>query len=199
MTDFPLTNLTAIILAGGQSSRMGQDKTLLVFDGLPLLTRICQAAQAIATPVYVITPWPERYQAIIPASCQLLQETQPHQGPLIGFAQVLPQVKTEWVLLLACDLPYLTPITLQDWAVNLEKVDSDAIALLPLSDKGWEPLAGFYRISSFPLLQAYIAQGGQSFQGWLSLQAVTELTIGDRSVLFNCNTVKDLEKLSKST
>lgn len=195
MTDFPLTNLTAIILAGGQSSRMGQDKALIVFDGLPLLTRTCQVGQAIAAQIYVITPWPERYQAIIPTSCQLLQETQQHQGPLVGFAQALPQVKTEWVLLLACDLPHLTPTALQDWTVSLEKFNSDAIALLPRSSKGWEPLSGFYRVSCFPLLQNYIAQGGKSFQGWLSQHPVAELLTHDQKVLLNCNTPEELQKL----
>ncbi len=195
MTDFPLTNLTAIILAGGQSSRMGQDKALIVFEGLPLLKRICLAAQAITSQVYIITSWPERYRVIIPKNCQLLQETQPHQGPLIGFAQALPHVQTEWVLLLACDLPYLTPTALRDWAINLEQINSDAIALLPRSQKGWEPLSGFYRASCFPLLQSYIAQGGKSFQGWLREHLVTELAISDRHLLFNCNTVKDLQEL----
>ncbi|MGL5036031.1 MAG: NTP transferase domain-containing protein, partial [Microcystaceae cyanobacterium] len=118
MTDFPQTNLTAIILAGGQSSRMGQDKALLNIDGMPLLTRTCKLAQTVAQPVYVVTPWIERYSAIAPAGCELIMETwPPHSvkspGPLWAFTQVLPLVKTEWSLLIACDLPYLTADFLQ--------------------------------------------------------------------------------------
>lgn len=188
-------NLTAIILAGGQSSRMGQDKALIIFEGTPLLTRICETAQSVASQVLVISLWRSRYQSLIPQGCQFVEEIQ-SQGPLMGFAQALPQIKTEWVLLLACDLPYLTSTVLQDWAIRLEKVNSNAIAYLPRSKKGWEPLSGFYRANSLSLLNVYIEEGGRSFQGWLNQHFIEELLINDRSLLFNCNTPEDLQQLS---
>jgi molybdopterin-guanine dinucleotide biosynthesis protein A len=200
MNNFPATNLTAIILAGGQSSRMGRDKAFILFAGVPFLTRICQTAQGVASQVFVISPWRSRYQSLIPQGCQFLQEIQPEEnqsaGPLIGFSQALPQVKTEWVLLLAQDLPYLTSEILQEWSSNLPNISPDAIALLPRSKKGWEPLSGFYRGDCLPLLNAYIKEGGNSFQGFLNQYLVEELFIGDRALLFNCNTPEDLKSLS---
>ena len=199
MNKFPLTNLTAIILAGGQSSRMGRDKAFILFAGVPLLTRICQTAQGVASQVFVISPWRSRYQSLIPQGCQFLQEIQTQEnqsaGPLIGFSQALPQVKTKWVLLLAQDLPYLTPEILQEWSSNLKSVSADAIAFLPRSKKGWEPLSGFYRVDCLPLLNAYIKKGGKSFQGFLNQHLVEELFISDRALLFNCNTPEDLQAL----
>jgi molybdopterin-guanine dinucleotide biosynthesis protein A len=102
--------LTGIVLAGGQSSRMGRDKALIPIQGVPLLRRVCEVALNCTSEVYVITPWPERYQDILPDACRVVREvplpgeTQ-SQGPLVGFAQGLAQVETDWVLLLACDLP----------------------------------------------------------------------------------------------
>jgi molybdopterin-guanine dinucleotide biosynthesis protein A len=199
MNNFPATNLTAIILAGGQSSRMGRDKAFILFAGVPLLTRICQTAQGVAGRVLVISPWRSRYQALIPQGCVFVEEIQDQEnqsaGPLIGFSQALPHVQTDWVLLLAQDLPYLTPEILQEWSLNLKSIAPEAIAYLPRSEKGWEPLSGFYRVDCLPLLTAYIKGGGISFQGFLNQHLVEELSIGDRTVLFNCNTPEDLQAL----
>jgi molybdopterin-guanine dinucleotide biosynthesis protein A len=199
MNNFPATNLTAIILAGGQSSRMGRDKAFILLAGVPFLTRICQTAQGVASQVLVISPWRSRYQSLIPQSCIFVEEIQDHEnqsaGPLIGFSQALPHVQTNWILLLAQDLPYLTSEILQEWSLHLKSVAPEAIAYLPRSEKGWEPLSGFYRVDCLPLLNNYINQGGTSFQGFLNQHLIEELSIGDRALLFNCNTPKDLQSL----
>jgi len=192
-------SLTAIILAGGQSSRMGQDKALLDIQGVPLLQRTCQVAQGCADPVYIVTAWSDRYQVVVPPSCQFIQETltgtNPPQGPLSGFAQALPRVQTTWTLLLACDLPLLSLEELQTGIVALESIPKDAIALLPRSEQGWEPLCGFYHRRCLSLLTAFVDQGGRSFQQWLADQVVEEWLISDRRMLFNCNTPNDLQLL----
>ncbi len=178
---------------------MGRDKAFILLAGVPLLTRICQTAQGVASQVFVISPWRSRYQSLIPQSCIFVEEIHPQEnqspGPLIGFSQALPQVKTEWVLLLAQDLPYLTIEILQKWSLHLKSVAPEAIAFLPRSEKNWEPLSGFYRVDCLPLLTAYIKEGGKSFQGFLNQYLVEELFIGDRTVLFNCNTPEDLQAL----
>lgn len=193
------SSLAAVILAGGQSSRMGRDKALIILRRKPLLWRICHLASQCTSQVYVITPWPERYRDILPDGIHLISEvwspgqTKPH-GPLLGFAQALSWMATEWVLLLACDLPQLTSAALQQWLEYLPAASPATIALLPRSPQGWEPLCGFYRHRCLPLLQAYINQGGKSFQGWLAKYSVQELPVSDRQLLFNCNTPAELKQ-----
>jgi molybdenum cofactor guanylyltransferase len=198
-------HLTAIVLAGGQSSRMGQDKALIPIQGVPLLQLVCSMAMGCADTIYVVTPWQERYRYLLPATCQFIQEvpltgetstTLPH-GPLVGFAQGLAQVETEWVLLLACDLPRLQQSVLQEWASGLDSVEDDAIAVLTHHAKGWDPLCGFYRRSCLPKLQEFIARGGRSFQGWLAEHPVKALTLTDSQMLFNCNTPQDLAAVNQ--
>ncbi|NEP13208.1 MAG: molybdenum cofactor guanylyltransferase [Symploca sp. SIO2C1] len=195
-------SLSAIVLAGGQSSRLGQDKALIALQGIPLLQQVCEVALKCTSEVYVVTSWPERYQDILPDTCQLIREVplpvekSPH-GPLVGFAQGIAQVKTDWVLLLACDLPYLQGEVLQGWATRLAQVQKQAIALLPRQAKGWEPLCGFYRRQCLPRLTEFINQGGRSFQRWLAENMVEELPVSDARMFFNCNTPKDLELLKK--
>jgi len=186
--------LTAIILVGGKSSRMGQDKSLLPVNGIPLLLGVYQVAAACANRVYFITPWQERYQDLLPENSifiredLLLGET---QGPLVAFSQGLAQVETEWVLLLACDLPKLRIETLKAWIEKLVDVREDAIAFLAHHPKGWEPLCGFYRRSSLPGLNEFINQGGRSFQQWLNQNTVEIIPSNQTSIFFNCNTPED--------
>ena len=196
-------SLSAIVLAGGQSSRLGRDKALITLQGVPLLRQVCEVALNCASPVYVVTSWPERYQDILPDACRVIQEvplpgeTQSH-GPLVAFAQGLAHVETDWVLLLACDLPQLQVKVLQCWVTGLEKTAQEAIALLPRQAKGWEPLCGFYRRQCLPILTTYINEGGRSFQGWLAQHPVQELPVSNTQVLFNCNTPADLELVKDS-
>lgn len=196
-------SISAIILAGGQSSRMQQDKALLPLNGQTMLSQICTIATECATQVYVVTPWSEKYRGILPAGCQLIAETlvlseKKSNTPLIGFFQGLQQIETEWVLLLACDLPRLRSSQVKQWSEKLATILPSEIAFLPRNPKGYEPLCGFYRRSSLPLLEAYISAGGKSFQGWLAQHPVREIPLRDRSCLFNCNTIEDWESVKSS-
>jgi molybdopterin-guanine dinucleotide biosynthesis protein A len=187
--------LSAIVLAGGKSSRMGQDKALLAVEGVPLLQRVCNIAADCADTVYIVTPWPERYQNLTLPRCQFIQEVpmlgETGNGPLVGFAQGLAQVQSDWVLLLACDLPKLQVEVLQAWAAELDNVGDDAIATLPHHTKGWEPLCGFYRRRCLPQLLDFISQGGRSFQQWLNQYPVKALPLPITDMLLNCNTPED--------
>jgi molybdenum cofactor guanylyltransferase len=195
-----MTEFAAIILAGGQSSRMGQDKALIEVRGMPLLQKTCLLAAQHASQVYVITPWIEKYRQIVPDRVRLIQEValpgdRESHGPLVGFAQAFTYVNTAWVLLLACDLPYLTADAIAQWATYLETTPEDAIALLPKSSQGWEPLCGFYRSRCLSLLDDSIARGDRSFQKWLAASPVQELPITDPRLFFNCNTPADLAQV----
>ncbi|HEY9661833.1 MAG TPA: NTP transferase domain-containing protein, partial [Allocoleopsis sp.] len=129
---------------------------------------------------------------------QQQQIQQPENPPQENPPQENPpqQAQTEWVLLLACDLPYLQAKVLQDWASQLPAVAASTIALLPQNPQGWwEPLCGFYRLHCLPDLEVFIAQGGRSFQGWLATQKVQPLPLANPQMLFNCNTPQDFSQI----
>jgi molybdopterin-guanine dinucleotide biosynthesis protein A len=199
-------SLSALVLAGGQSSRMGQDKALMQVSHVPMLLHVCQVAQQCTDAVYVVTPWIDRYQNLLGDSVKFIQEQSSsdkllaQHGPLVGFAQGLAQLQrvnlqTEWVLLLACDLPYLQAAVLQNWISLLPEVDDSTVALLPRNPQGWwEALCGFYRSRCLTSLEGFIPQGGRSFQRWLSHQVVQELSLADFQMLVNCNTPEDIQR-----
>lgn len=188
--------LAALILAGGRSSRMGRDKALIPVAGVPLLRRVVEVAESCCQGVYVLTPWPERYQAV-GASYNLLMETNPGQGPMVALATGLSQIDCSWLLLLACDLPQLQPDILRRWEGYLGEVPPSHLAMIPRHGSRWEPLCGFYRPQALGSLQGFMATGGRSLQRWLDQVLVTPISVGleESQMLLNCNTPEDLRAI----
>ncbi len=167
-----LPTLSVIILAGGRSCRMGRDKALLTLpNGLPLLYHTAQVAQRLTWDVIVVTPWPDRYQSALPPQVRLVKEPTTHgktTGPLSGFAHGLRQISSDWCLLLACDMPYLQSVPLQQWWVWLmarlqrqtvmaSLAPTLAPSITPANTKRWEPLCGFYHRSCLSALNQYLS------------------------------------------
>lgn len=198
----PYPTTAALVLAGGQSRRMGQDKALLtVSDGgqsHPLLQHVCTVAQSCASNVYVLTPWPQRYGDLLPAEIVLLQEKHGGAGPMVALAQgwsmILENTQHRhndpptWLLVLACDMPALSSTALQTWQQQLNTLDKDEIAALPRYNNRWEPLCGFYHSCCIPSLQRAIKNNVRSFQQWLANERVVALSVTNSNVLRNCNT-----------
>jgi molybdenum cofactor guanylyltransferase len=190
----------SLILAGGQSRRMGQDKALLLWERQPLLQRVYEVAASLSSDVYLLSPWPERYRACIPnATC--LTEAEVGAGPLVAFNQALQDASLNttnpaWLLLLACDMPCLDPHVLRRWQQSLSQLPAEVLALVPRhADGRWEPLCGWYRPQIQPQLQQFMEQGGRSFQSWLQQLSVQALPISaDLTEMFwNCNYPQDLK------
>jgi molybdopterin-guanine dinucleotide biosynthesis protein A len=210
-----MVEITAIVLAGGQSSRMGQDKALLPMRGVPMLQHVCAIAQQCCSSVIVVTSWPDRYRAIAPG-CEFITETwlpgaTESPGPMVAFAQALDgisdetsdgksgETSTDWILLLACDLPQLQEDVIRQGIDCLPELDAAILAFVPWDEQRWHPLCGFYRRRCVEGLKEFMSQGGRSFQRWLTQlqsQAMAQAWQPTRpEILFNCNTPDDLELL----
>jgi molybdenum cofactor guanylyltransferase len=187
-----MTTLSILILAGGLSTRMGTDKALMPFEGLPLLMHVFQTAQTLNLPIAIVTPWPERYAALDLPEATFIAETTVAQGPVAALAYVLEKASSEWVLLLACDMPRLDSVVLRNWAQSLPDISNDILALVPRHDDQWEPLCAFYRKSCLDSLKSYLATGRKSFHQWLAENPTQTLNVTDTDMFFNCNRPEDL-------
>lgn len=197
--------IVAIALSGGKSSRMGRDKALLKINGETLLFRTCRTALQIADSVYVVARSQEQYQSAIAdfSDRTFLVLDREFDGALVGFCQGLEAIAVapdralpDWILLLACDLPNIQTEALRIWAEDLANLPDNAIAYLPryldtTSQKQWEPLCGFYRWRVQDSLAKFTANGGRSFQRWLSKKQVIEILNVSSSMLLNCNTPEE--------
>jgi molybdopterin-guanine dinucleotide biosynthesis protein A len=143
---------TAIVLAGGRSSRMGTAKALLSFDGVPLVTRIATLLRPrFAEVIVVASPGQE-----LPAVGDLVvRDHVAYQGPVGGISYGLAAAGRDVCFVTACDAAFL----------NLELV-SHLLSLVPGHDvvvPHWhgrfQPLHAVYRRSVLPLLQAQLTRG----------------------------------------
>lgn len=139
--------VSAFILSGGASSRMGKPKGLLEFCGQPLILRTVRMLESLVADVTVVGS-PENYavlglRAIEDQGFSGSGGSDKLLGPLAGIATALAATRTDWNLILACDLPYLAGEWL-DWLLARAMV-SDAQILMPRTAGGLEPLAAVYR------------------------------------------------------
>ncbi|MDY6901119.1 MAG: molybdenum cofactor guanylyltransferase, partial [Cyanobacteriota bacterium] len=187
-------SISSLILAGGKSSRMGTDKALVNYQGKPMLQRVYQVAVECTQQVYILTPWKERYQKILPSNCQYLIETQPGKGPVNGLSEGLKQISADWILLLACDLPLLNAEIIQNWINKLAQIPASTLALVPRRGDIWEPMCGFYRKEIKTDLDSFLKVGKRSFQELLSSIEVEALEVDEKTdlMLLNCNYPGDL-------
>lgn len=100
----PGKNITAIILAGGKSSRMGEEKGLVSFNGKKLVSYVIEAAQHITGNIIIITANPAYEEFGCPCVADELAE----KGPLGGIYTGLTHSPTQKNLLLGCDMPFLS-------------------------------------------------------------------------------------------
>ncbi len=135
--------VTAAVLAGGRSLRMGVDKTLLAVDGRTLVARVCDAVGEVCAHTVVVTNRPEALtDAGLPEGVRVLRDEVAHQGPLGGLVTAMDAAQTEWVLAVAADMPHLEPGIIR----ALWEARDGGDIVVPVSEKGPEPLLALYRV-----------------------------------------------------
>jgi molybdopterin-guanine dinucleotide biosynthesis protein A len=132
------SEVAGFILAGGQSTRMGRDKALLELSGVPLVVRAARLVESAVGSASVIGH-PESYRSL---QLRVIADDWPGAGPLGGIATALRASEAPWNLIVACDLPYLTKAWL-DFLVKCA-LGSQADAVLPMNERGAEPLCAMY-------------------------------------------------------
>lgn len=150
--------LSALINAGGNSTRMGTHKALLPMppDGHSLLAYVVAIAAAVADgPTYVVANHPPVQDAarLLP-NVTVLADDEVGKGPLAGLAAGLARVP-DWTLVLACDMPLLQVALLRLLA---GLCDSEWDAIIPVVGGRVEPLAAVYHRRCLPFIQEMLRQ-----------------------------------------
>lgn len=109
MADNVTTTLSAAVLAGGQSRRMGRDKALIDIDGTPMLARAIATLRLISDDVFVVGNRSEYRQF----GTRLFDDAYPGTGTLGGIATAILHARHDYVVVVACDMPLLNPKLLQ--------------------------------------------------------------------------------------
>jgi molybdopterin-guanine dinucleotide biosynthesis protein A len=139
MEDGSTRDLTAFILAGGKSTRMGRDKAFVEYDSCTLLARALDLARSLASAVWIVGSR-EKFAAFAPVVEDAFRDC----GPLGGIHAALRASQTELNLMLAVDMPFVSLGFLQ-YLIGQARNTPEAAVVVPRGDGGWQPLCAVYR------------------------------------------------------
>ncbi|MFZ5522588.1 MAG: molybdenum cofactor guanylyltransferase [Pseudomonadota bacterium] len=153
-----IEDCTAIILAGGDSQRMGSDKARLLLDGQSLLQRVTVTMRQMFPKVLLSVRQP-RPEIDLPQ----IRDDPSCAGPLAGLVSGLAAADTAWVFVVGCDMPFIVPEVIE----LLWQRRDDCQAVVPVVHGYTQPLAAFYAQTSLGVMRTILESDGKK-----SLQAV---------------------------
>lgn len=137
---------SGFILAGGRSSRMGTDKSLLRFGDSTLIESAVDRLRTVTTDVAIVSPRTDlvRYAPVI-------HDIYPDRGPLGGIHAALASSSHDFNLMLAVDMPFVDPELLRRLLVVANESQTPVTA--PQTRDGWQPLCAVYRREFAPVAE----------------------------------------------
>ncbi|HIO93141.1 MAG TPA: molybdenum cofactor guanylyltransferase [Leucothrix mucor] len=186
-------DVTALILAGGQGSRLGgQDKGLVQFQQKPLIEHVLERIQ------------PQLSSIIINANRNMLlygdygypvisDQFEGYQGPLAGIESGLEAVATDYLLTLPCDGPFLPADLLE----RMLSIKNNSQAALTVAHDGLRMQSAYALIPVAALadLREYLHAGNRKLGRWLQAQGLALVDFSDQSKAFaNINTESQKSK-----
>lgn len=164
--------LTICIQAGGQSSRMGEDKALKTFLGRPLIQRVVDRLSLTADEIIVTTNRPEDYAFL---GLRLIADLKPGRGALGGLYTAIASAAHPTVAVVACDMPFASATLLE--AAGRLMVREEADVVIPKSEQGYEPLHAVYRRATcLPAIESAIEADQWKVIAWFPQVKVRTLT-----------------------
>lgn len=130
--------ITAVLLAGGESRRMGRDKATLVWRGRPLWEWQLEKLRKLCPQKLLVSARSDL--AWRPADVDLILDVAPSRGPLSGLAAALAVTETEHLLALAVDMAFITVEQLG----NLCELVTSGSGIVPMINGHAEPLSAIY-------------------------------------------------------
>jgi len=180
------------ILAGGQSRRMGRDKALLHLEGQTLIERVIAAVRPLARSTFIVGD-PATYAHL---DLAIYPDQHPAIGPIGGLYTAL-SLDLGPILLLACDLPFLTP----DFLRFLVRKRGPYQVVVPRTNNGLQPLCALYEPCCLATIESAIQFGQLSMRALLGQLNLHEVPSEDwqpydeRGLLFaNLNTPEEYQQ-----
>lgn len=183
---------TAVLLAGGKSTRMGRDKAGVLLDGQPLWRHQLATLRAVQPAELFISGKADGPYA--GAGVEILADHSPGLGPLAGLEAAFRRASHPLVLVLAIDLPAMTP----GFLASLIQT-ATTTGCVPRSAEWFEPLAAVYPRTCLPLVVACLLDADRSMQRFVRLAAAAGLVEsrallpGDLALFKNVNLPGDLD------
>jgi molybdenum cofactor guanylyltransferase len=176
---------TGAVLLGGASSRYGSDKAVAVHRGVMMGQRMIDVLHAAGAADVVTVGGPDRG-----FGTQHWPDQYPGEGPLGGLLTLFSHQTMAIVAVVACDMPYLTGVTMQRLVRAVEQYP-DVASAVAVTDRR-EPLCAAYRVQAcLPAAARSFGSGVRSLQQFLATVNVLDVVLGDFAEVRNVNSPQD--------
>lgn len=129
-------NYTIVVLAGGKSSRMGQDKGLALLKGKPMISHLLDELSVLPFKILIVSN-NKKYQDL---GFDVVEDIVKEKGPLGGIYTAFENIDTQFAVILSCDIPFIT----KEWITFLIKNHRDEEVLISSDGQKTHPLVGIY-------------------------------------------------------
>ena len=191
-SSFPEKSVAGAILVGGRSRRFGQDKVLLTFRGKPLLAHLCGILSPLVEETLIVGHSRPEFEAL---RIRAVEDLWPGAGPLGGIYTALKSAGTPFVLVVAADMPFLTPSLLEKILRAREGQD----AVIPQGPGRLEPLCAVYSRTCLDAIRENLENGRNRILSALEGKKVCSPRITPEGTgkdpFFNINYPEDYKKL----
>lgn len=185
------------IQAGGQSSRMGRDKGLVPLAGIPMIEHVLERVKGLGDEILITTNEPADYRFL---GLPLYSDENPGSGALEGLRTALRSASGDEVLLVACDMPFLSRQLLEHLIAERDAAE----VTIPEFDDRLQPFCCLYKRRCLHAVEAALAEGRMSmvaFHPDVQVQIIEEQIVRmldpDGLSFFNVNTPEELEKAER--
>lgn len=182
--------LKGLILTGGESTRMGWDKGMMDYHGLPQRDWLAQLVQPYTSEVFLSA----RPGQISYSSTPVLEDAYSELGPFGAILSAFQYDSTSAWLVIACDFPLLDDAAIHKLILE-RKATSIATSYLDPHTLMPEPWISILEPSIYPLLQDYLQRGRSSLRGLLVDYNSHVIRPEDPDILLNANTPDEAESL----
>jgi len=192
-----IEDCTAVVMAGGESQRMGSDKATLLLGNQTLLQHVIVALQPIFPQILVSVRQPRPDIALPQISDEYI-----NAGPLAGLCAGLAQAGTPWIFAVATDMPFVQPALIE----QLAQLRAGHQAVVPVVHGHPQPLAAFYAASCLEPIRTMLEnEGTHSLRS--ALERLKTLYVNEADLLpadpglrsfFDLDTPRDLAAAKRS-
>ncbi len=190
-----MEDLSAFVLAGGRSSRLGSEKALVELEGETLLVRALRLCRSLTAAVYVAGP-ADKFAAL----GAVVEDVHRGCGPLGAIHAALSASTTDLNFILAVDMPFVVPAFAEHLVAQARA--SGAVVTVPRVGGRFEPLCAVYRRPFRDTAQAALEQGRYKIDALFPLVTVRVLDADellrfafDSAMFQNLNTPSDLQRV----
>ena len=191
-------SVSAIILAGGLSRRLGRDKAIEPIAGEPIIARVIKRLASLTDETVVVVNNAARAKELpLPDDTKIAVDIYPDSGSLGGIFSGLAAADSDWGFVVACDMPFLDPRLI----AHMLTLRCGYDAVVPMLDGYPEPTHAAYSKACLPYIEDRLKARRLKIAGffddvrvrYVSQQEVEDYD-ADRLSFFNVNTPEDLAR-----